>query len=310
MTPEPSGSSEREPRQKKRQPAAVDDDVKTDAPRQHGTSEKWWLDIANMYDAKTQGSLDVMNRVLAETDGYFFNHNGLAWEGEDLPKPATAEEIHKLEHRSADVLAGFIGRLTSDSRVYDAGCGAGGNAIKVFQRWGARVHGVTLSPGQVQYALSAAASHGCGGAVTFSKGNMLEVKPDEVSLYDVIFFYESSEHLPDLDILFEAADKALKPRGTLVIGTWCATDGDRGDLMKTITDRHYLTSIHTHRAYLSAAEKLGFELRETRDLTTETARYWEYRGTSQLRTGSEAFMSVGFARRHYEYLLMKWTKSA
>ncbi len=119
----------------------------------------------------------------------------------------------------------------------------------------------------------------------------------EDNAYDRIWACESTEHAPTLDGLFKEFARVAKNNARLVIIAWCAQDQE----VKSLIDAHYLTDIKPAGAYLSSADKFGWRLAYHHDLTSQTAPYWQLRSYPSECTGSERFMTPGFASRDVQY---------
>lgn len=263
--------------------------------------------IAALYDRKTRGDASALNRVLASSDGLFFNHNGLVTSDELdlLAKRSEAERLALLHHMEIDLVKvgqRHLGPIGPGSVVLDAGCGAGGGAILMHEDYGCAVEGVTLSPEQARFATEAAAARGIGGYVRFSVGDMAEYCADH-GPYEAIWACESTEHAYDLKHLFGAFHDALKPGARAVVIAWCAGIGLEAEAVKLRVDEHYLTDISTPAEYRRAANAAGLVVAGEVDLTQMCVPYWIERARSEDKTGAETFMVPGFASRLLTYNL-------
>lgn len=261
--------------------------------------------IAREYDKKTSDQ-EALNYKLAASDGLFFNHNGIVPDENSLEwylNKATTEEdrlnlIHSLEKNTVLIALPFLGSPKVSDLILDAGCGAGGCGIMIHQTFGCNLEGVTLSKEQANFGNQMAEKFGCADNTIFFQGNMLNLpKPD--NSYDFIWACESTEHAPDLNVMFNEFSRISKQNSRLVIIAWCANDPS----VKEQVDAHYITQIHTSQEYLNAAADIGWTLKHQLDLTSQTAAYWKIRSFTKDATGSERFMEPGFASRGLQYYL-------
>lgn len=259
--------------------------------------------IAAMYDEKTREGL---NRQLAERDRLFFNHNGILlpgellqmWESRITDKDTLLEVLHTMEMNSVRYGMLYLNTPTRQMIGLDAGCGAGGAGIMIHRSYGCKMEGFTLSLEQIKYAKEAAKHYGYSDKVQFFDGNMLELsRPD--NHYDFIWAHESTEHAPDLNILFQEFARVAKPLSRLVIITMTAHDPE----FKKIVDERYLTSFHNLDEYLKAAQAFGWSPAQHVDLTGMTSPYWLLRKNSEVATGTEEFLYQGLSKRTYQYHL-------
>lgn len=267
--------------------------------------EDFYCRIAQLYDVKTS-NVEHLNSKLAESDGLYFNHNGLLASGEEiedyLAKIHSEKElldlIHRLEKNTAYYGLTYLGCPKEDDVFLDAGCSAGGCSFVINRAFNCRMEGINLSEKQVSLGNTLAHALEVQDLVQFTQGNMLHLsKPD--SYYDGIWACESTEHIPDLKKMFQEFLRVSKPRARLVIITWCANDPD---LKKTV-DEHYVTQIHTAEEYLQEASLSGWKLLHQENLSERTAKYWTIRSRSKHATGAESFMGPGFSSERLQYFL-------
>lgn len=267
--------------------------------------EDFYSQVARSYDVKTSNT-EHLNSKLAETDGLYFNHNGLVAHGDEaaqfLEKIQSEKElldlIHRLEKNTAYYGLTYLGCPKREDILLDAGCSAGGCSFIINRAFNCKMEGVNLSGKQVSLANTIASSLGVQERVQFSQGNMLSLpKPD--NYYDGIWACESTEHIPDLKEMFQEFKRVSKPASRLVIIAWCANDPE---LKKTV-DEHYVTLIHTANEYKEQATLSGWKLLHEENLSDRTAKYWDIRSHSKHATGSESFMGSGFATENLQYFL-------
>jgi geranyl diphosphate 2-C-methyltransferase len=258
--------------------------------------------IAALYDSKTRDA-GGLNARLAALDHRFFNHNGIAGSDAALQPRDEAGRLsmlHALERDLASLGLGYLGDVRPADTVLDAGCGAGGCALMIRERFGCGVDGVTLSPEQARFARRAAALEGLSDRVQFRVADMCGLQG---ARYAGIWACESTEHVADLDAMFVRFAGMLEPGARLVVIAWCAGDGPEADALKRRIDARYLTAIHSHRHYAGAAAAAGLVLADHADLTAMTVPYWRLRERSAHGTGTERFMGDGYARRLITYEL-------
>lgn len=265
-------------------------------------------EIAALYDDKVLDGAGL-NAVLA-SDGLMFNHNGLVRPARQLDhgraagldEPARLVLLHELELDLVRVGLGYLGEIDRTDRVLDAGCGGGGGAILIAERFGCHVEGVTLSREQARFATDAARERGLQDRTRFTVADMAAYCQQH-GPFGGIWACESTEHVDDLGALLTTFGDGLEPGARAVIIAWCAGEGPEADRVKQQVDAHYKTNIHTADAYRAAAAQAGLVVAEQVDLTSATALYWEVRERSAHRTGSEGFMTPAFTRELLTYWL-------
>lgn len=175
------------------------------------------------------------------------------------------------------------GGVAQASAILDAGCGIGGSALYLADRFGAAVVGVTLSPAQANRATERAIAAGLSDRAQFQVADVLHTPFDD-QRFDLIWSMESGEHYPDKQAFFEESYRLLKPGGCLLMATWChrPTTSLAGDL--TWSEQHHLDALYqmyhlpyvlSLPAYGRLAEDAGFAGLQTADWSEAVAPFWD-----------------------------------
>jgi len=103
--------------------------------------------------------------------------------------------------------------LKPGQRLLDIGCGWGGLACHAARHFGVTVHGVTLSPAQLEYGQAEVARQGLGDQVTLELVDYRDI--DVEGVYDAVSQVEMFEHLGfrNHDAHFARVHRLLKPGG-------------------------------------------------------------------------------------------------
>jgi MPBQ/MSBQ methyltransferase len=109
-------------------------------------------------------------------------------------------------------------------RILDIGCGLGGSASYLAQRWANSAHitGVTLSGAQAHFAKQLARSRGVQN-VEFMVSDAMD-QAFGAGCFDIIWTLESETHMPDKERFVAEITRLLKPGGRMVTGTWNVRD--------------------------------------------------------------------------------------
>ncbi|MDB9525981.1 methyltransferase domain-containing protein [Oscillatoria sp. CS-180] len=173
--------------------------------------------------------------------------------------------------------------ITQAEQILDAGCGIGGSALYLCDRYQAAVTGITLSPKQAARATERAAAAGLSDRAQFQVDDVLNTSfPDEQ--FDFIWSMESGEHYPDKGQFFKESYRLLKPGGTLLMATWChrPTHSLAGSL--TEAEQLHLASIYKvyHLPYVLSlpdydhlARQAGYADVQTADWSDAVAPFWD-----------------------------------
>ena len=172
--------------------------------------------------------------------------------------------------RMNEVLAESV-HITSTDTVLDAGCGYGGSAMWLAQKYGCRVTGITVSPLQAQKGQRYVRERGLEKIVKVLEDDYSNLNFKE-DYFDVYWALESLVHAEDRDRVLEEAYRVLKPGGRIVIAEYTLRD----DPMLTKAEQEYLTpwlrgwampKLLTGKVFVEALERGGFQEIRVQDAT-------------------------------------------
>jgi tocopherol O-methyltransferase len=165
------------------------------------------------------------------------------------------------------------------STVLDIGCGVGGSALWLADRYGCHVTGMTISPVQAGMPTRKAKARGLGGSVRFdvNDANLWQQEPPS---FDVVWIMESSEHFPDKKHFFERCAMALKPCDTLAACAWLRRDGPmppgERQLVSTIAEAMMSASLDSLSSYRDWMRDAGLTVTAAEDITRNVERNWAH----------------------------------
>lgn len=118
-------------------------------------------------------------------------------------------------HNTNQIMAEKAG-ITTNQHILDAGCGVGGAAIYLAQSFHATVEAITLSDKQIQTARKNIRAEQLESRINVSKQDYTATTfPDQT--FDTIWMCESISSCADKALLFNEANRILKPHGKIVI---------------------------------------------------------------------------------------------
>jgi tocopherol O-methyltransferase len=190
-------------------------------------------------------------------------HHGLFAKGDETPEQA---QLRLLEAAAALV------EVPPGGRALDVGCGHGGTAVFLAQRYGCSAVGVTLSEKQARLARQRAAEAGVLARTAFVVADAGEFDFGR-ERYDLIWTMESSEHFPHKADYLRRAAQALAPGGRMLLAAWT---GSMEDAQVRAVARAFLCpSLETAGEYVGQMEAAGLEVFQGLDLTAEVLHTWE-----------------------------------
>ncbi|GAB3324661.1 class I SAM-dependent methyltransferase [Geodermatophilus aquaeductus] len=138
----------------------------------------------------------------------------------DMNRPWYERELAPALHGVPDLEASLA---RPGARIADVGCGEGWSTIALARAYpDATVHGVDADVPSVAAARDHAAAAGLGDRVTFTVGDAATELPDRD--VDALFAFECLHDLPHPVAVLQAARRALRPGGVVVVMDEAAQD--------------------------------------------------------------------------------------
>ncbi|HMN89038.1 MAG TPA: class I SAM-dependent methyltransferase [Saprospiraceae bacterium] len=240
-------------------------------------------------------------------------------------------------HRQAqfDMITTILdwGRVTTAMRILDAGCGVGGSARILAQRFEAQeVVGLTLSPVQAERAKQYNTQAGLEDRIQIRVQDMLTLQPDTDGPFDLIWSMESAEHIASKPELLNLFYQLLRPGGKLLLATWChrppnpALKSSEHALLHKLSRLYHLPPWAAITHYAQWAVDAGFQGVQTDDWSRAVQPFWgavirsalSWQGMSGLvRAGwgtlrgawAMRYMQAGFRRGIIQFGVLQGEKS-
>ena len=186
--------------------------------------------------------------------------------------------------------------------ILDIGCGVGGTAIYLAQRWpkSARITGFTLSRDQARLATSRARSLGLENVFFLECDAMHHAFAAQS--FDIAWSLESEMHMPDKEVFVSEIVRTLKRDGRVVTATWNVRD--HASIPLTVAENEhvqYLVNEWCHTTFdsipesLQLYERFGLQDVEAADWTTATLPSWRGAVLVALRDG-RGLLRIGLRR--------------
>jgi SAM-dependent methyltransferase len=129
--------------------------------------------------------------------------------GEDIGQESWRTAAEQAE------IADLLG-LSSESRVLDVACGAGGPSLALVERTGCRLTGLDIQPEGITHANSLAAARGIADRATFAVLDCSGRLPFEDDTFDGVLCIDAIGHLRDRFAALSEWGRLLRKGGRLV----------------------------------------------------------------------------------------------
>jgi len=208
-----------------------------------------------------------------DADEFYFN----VWGGEDIHiglYETPDENIATASHRTVEHLAHLLG-LGADSgeKVLDLGAGYGGAARILAKEHGCHVTALNLSETQNRRNREISAAQGLSDKIDVVHGNF-ETLPFDDASFDIVWSQDSILHSGKREQVLREAHRVLRDGGQMIFtDPMQADDCDPADL-QPVYDRIHLDSLGSFGSYREMAERVGFEVKGTEDLTHQLVRHY------------------------------------
>lgn len=109
-----------------------------------------------------------------------------------------------------------FGKVDSDSRVLEIGCGEGGN-IKPFLEKGCKVVGIDLNCKQIENAKKYLEEYN-NKQLQLICENIYDVTPEELGLFDIVIMRDVIEHIPNQEVFLEFVKRFMHENTLFFLG--------------------------------------------------------------------------------------------
>ncbi|MFH0969968.1 MAG: methyltransferase domain-containing protein [Candidatus Diapherotrites archaeon] len=251
------------------------------------------------------------NLILGKKTGIINHHFGIGDYHHPKFKKTPAEVtrvLNELELRQMDMLFCFMGPVYPSDVILDAGCGRGGTAITLNNRFGCAVHGISISPYQVNFAKRVVKEKGLSKRIHITEMDYHNLSFKK-NMFDHVLTNESTEHSYSLEKLFKGFSRVLKPNGRYTLAAWCMGDGVDESKLVERANIQYKTNLHRPSEYLQALKKTGFAHVIKADLSEMAQPYVTLRKDWKDASGIEITGIDGFKKGEIRYYYFTATKT-
>jgi tocopherol O-methyltransferase len=249
--------------------------------------------IGHFYDSSTKLWLDVW--------GEHMHHGYYGADGKEKKDRQQAQN-DLIQH-----LLDWGGIKEAPALILDAGCGVGGSARFLARRFGAQVHGLTLSNVQAEEARSFNEKAQMGGQITIAVRDMLTLTPEDGS-YDLVWSMESAEHIPAKKQLMKTFNEVLKPGGKLLMATWCIREtpppfsAEAQKVLERIGSLYHIPPMISLERYEKIMTETGYVDVQSADWTMAVSPFWK----AVLQSAKSASSVLGLLRAGWPAIRGAW----
>ncbi|MEJ2593964.1 MAG: class I SAM-dependent methyltransferase, partial [bacterium] len=161
-----------------------------------------------------------------------------------------------------------IAGIRRGERVLDAGCGVGGSAFYLAEKYNCKVTGITLSENQLDFAQKKNRELGLEDKVDFRLDDYNNTSLGKGTI-DIIWAIESLTSAPDKARFCKEAHRVLNTKGRIVVADYFrdTSQQDNRGWMKKWQDCWSLAEILSEDNYIKTFANAGFVLRKNVDAT-------------------------------------------
>ena len=225
----------------------------------------------------TDGALYERLCALLAADGVDPNHPTLA----DL---APYDQFHGRALEATQELADLFDP-GPDGHLLDIGCGIGGPARYLADRFGCRVTGIDLTPEFIDMARRLTDLVGMADFVSFELGNALAMPFDDDG-FDGAFCMNVSMNIEDKDGFYRETLRVLRPGAPFVLSELASGNPDAVDYPTPWAKTQAASFLVSVEETVSGLEAAGFHVENVRDATDANLEFGK-RSKAMLERGEK-----------------------
>lgn len=278
-------------------------------------AEKSSLHLARWGGAQLEdGKPDI--REVAET--YYDSDDAdtfysIVWGGQDLHIGLydTTSNIRDASDLTIDEMVRMLPNLNESALVLDIGSGYGGAMRKVVKATGCDAVCLNISDVQNDTNRHRNVQQGLKDKIRVVHG-VFEDIPERPDSVDIVWSQDAILHSDQRDQVLKEVYRVLKPGGYFIFTDPMQADDADPAALQPVYDRLQLNSLGSFRFYREAAQSLGFEITEQRDMTNQLRKHYN-RVLEELLANYDELRSEGASAEYLDKMaagLQNWVDSA
>ncbi len=183
------------------------------------------------------------------------------------------DAFHTRGRQSTCELAA-LGKLTAQHQVLDVGCGLGGTARYLAERFGCRVTGVDLSAEYIAVASRLNSMVGLTDRVSVCQGQATHLPFDDQS-FDVVWTEHTQMNIPDKRDFYSEVIRVLRPGGQLLFHDVFAGSEKDPWFPTPWADRKAISFLVSQAEARRQLEQLGMSIENWIDKVDESIEFFD-----------------------------------
>ncbi|WP_040485397.1 methyltransferase domain-containing protein [Lutibaculum baratangense] len=207
----------------------------------------------------------------SDADQFYYN----IWGGEDIHIGLydSTKDIKEASRLTVEMMTDMLSKIGRDTHVIDFGAGYGGAARYLAKKHGCPVNCLNVSETQNNTNRYLNRRQGLADLVSVLHG-VFEDVPEPDSAFQVVWSQDSFLHSDDREQVLREAFRVLKKGGELIFTDPMQADDCPEGVLQPVYDRIHLQSLGSFKFYKEAAERVGFETVELKDLTPNLREHY------------------------------------
>jgi sarcosine/dimethylglycine N-methyltransferase len=235
------------------------------------------------------------------------------WGGEDLHIGIyeSTRDIREASVETVDRMAALLPKLDAGTRVLDIGAGYGGSMRRIVKRTGCEAVCLNISETQNDTNRNKNRQAKLADRIRVVHG-VFEDIPEADAGYDVVWSQDAILHSDQREKVLAEVWRVLKPGGHFVFTDPMQADDVPNGVLQPVYDRLQLNSLGSMRFYREAAQALGFEVVEQREMTGHLRTHYD-RVREDLEANYDKLRESGASAEYLDKMvvgLKNWVKAA